>query len=68
VPLNDKDLLLQNIRLNKEGLIAKMLPPTSDVEPDSCLAVWDIVLDQGVTQCAVSGRTRARGRECLTIG
>jgi hypothetical protein len=25
-PLNDKDLLLQNIRANKEGLVAKVLP------------------------------------------
>lgn len=45
-PLNDRDLLLQNIRANKEGLIAKVLPPTSDVEPDSLLVVWDIVLDK----------------------
>jgi protocatechuate 3,4-dioxygenase beta subunit len=45
--LNDKDLLLQNIRANKDGLIAKVLPPTSDVEPDSRLVVWDIVLDKG---------------------
>jgi protocatechuate 3,4-dioxygenase beta subunit len=46
-PLNDKDLLLQNVRGNKEGLMAKVLPPTSDVEPDSRLVVWDIVLDKG---------------------
>jgi protocatechuate 3,4-dioxygenase, beta subunit len=46
-PLNDKDLLLQNVRANKDGLIAKVLPPTSDVEPDSRLVVWDIVLDKG---------------------
>ena len=46
-PLNDKDILLQNIRANKEGLIAKVLPPTSDVEPDSLIVVWDIVLDKG---------------------
>jgi protocatechuate 3,4-dioxygenase beta subunit len=45
--LNDKDILLQNIRANKEGLIARVLPPTSDVEPDSLLVVWDIVLDKG---------------------
>jgi hypothetical protein len=24
-----------------------VLPPTSDVEPDSRLVVWDIVLDKG---------------------
>ena len=46
-PLNDRDLLLQNIRANKDGLIAKVLPPTSDVEPDSRLVVWDIVVDKG---------------------
>ena len=45
--LNDKDLLLQNVRANKEGLIAKVVPPTSDVEPDSRIVVWDIVLDKG---------------------
>jgi protocatechuate 3,4-dioxygenase beta subunit len=45
-PLNDKDLLLQNIRANKDSLIAKVLPPTSDVEPDSLIVVWDIVLDK----------------------
>jgi protocatechuate 3,4-dioxygenase beta subunit len=46
-PLNDKDLLLQEARTNKEGLIAKVLPPTPEVEPDSLLVVWDIVLDKG---------------------
>jgi protocatechuate 3,4-dioxygenase beta subunit len=46
-PLNDKDLLLQNIRGNKDGLIAKVLAPTSDLEPDSRIVVWDIVLDKG---------------------
>src|SRR5437867_636133 len=45
--LNDKDLLLQNLRANKDGAIAKVLPPTADVEPDSRLVVWDIVLDKG---------------------
>lgn len=44
---NDKDLLLQNVLANKEGLMAKVLPPTSDVEPDSLLVVWDVVLDKG---------------------
>jgi protocatechuate 3,4-dioxygenase beta subunit len=46
-PLNDKDLLLQNIRANKDGLIAKVLPPTADIEADSLVVVWDIVLDKG---------------------
>lgn len=46
-PLNDKDILLQNIRANREGLIARVLPATADVEPDSLIVVWDIVLDKG---------------------
>ena len=46
-PLNDKDLLLQNVRGNREGVIAKVLPPTPDVEPDSRLVLWDIVIDKG---------------------
>ena len=46
-PLNDKDLLLQEVRANKEGLIGTVLPPTPEVEPDSLLVVWDIVLDKG---------------------
>src|SRR5436309_8398885 len=45
--LNDKDLLLQNVRANKESLIVKVLPPTEDVEPDSLTVVWDIVVDKG---------------------
>jgi protocatechuate 3,4-dioxygenase, beta subunit len=46
-PLNEKDLLLQSIRANKDGLIATVLPPTRDLEPDSLLVVWNIVLDKG---------------------
>lgn len=46
-PLNEKDLLLQSIRANKDGLIATVLPPTQDLEPDSLLVVWNIVLDKG---------------------
>ena len=46
-PLNEKDLLLQSVRANKDGLIATVLPPTRDVEPDSLLVVWNIVLDKG---------------------
>jgi len=45
-PLNDKrSPACQNIRANKDGLIAKVLGrQTSDVEPDSRIVVWDIVL------------------------
>jgi protocatechuate 3,4-dioxygenase beta subunit len=46
-PLNEKDLLLQSIRANKDGLIATVLPPTRDLEADSLLVVWNIVLDKG---------------------
>jgi len=45
--LDDKDLLLQNIRANKDRLIARVLPPTADLESDSLTVVWDIVLDRG---------------------
>ena len=45
--LNDTDLLLQKLRANRDGAIAKVLPPTADLEPDSRLVVWDIVLDKG---------------------
>jgi protocatechuate 3,4-dioxygenase beta subunit len=45
-PLNDKDPLLQR-SWAKDSLIARVLPPTKDEEPDSLLVVWDIVLIQG---------------------
>jgi len=46
-PLNDKDLLLQNVRGSKESVIGTVLPATADVEPNSQLVVWDVVLDKG---------------------
>ena len=45
-PLNEKDPLLQQ-SWAKDSLIAKVLPPTADEEPESQLVVWDIVLIQG---------------------
>ena len=45
-PLNDMDQLLQRIR-RKEAVIAKMLPPTQDLEPGSVIAAWDAVLPRG---------------------
>jgi len=45
-PLNKKDPLLQQ-SWAKESLIAKILPPTANEEPDAKLVVWDIVLIQG---------------------
>src|SRR3954470_15760971 len=45
-PLNEHDQLLQRIR-RKEAVIAKMLPPTQDLEPGSVIAAWDAVLARG---------------------
>jgi protocatechuate 3,4-dioxygenase beta subunit len=42
-PLNEKDLIYKNT-MNKELLLTKLMPPTKDVEPDSLIAPWDIVL------------------------
>ena len=46
-PLNEKDLLLQSLatRQNKASVIAKLLPPTKDLEPDSLLIDWNIFID-----------------------
>jgi protocatechuate 3,4-dioxygenase, beta subunit len=44
--LNNKDPLLQ-ASWAKESLIAQVLPPTTQEEPDARLVVWDIVLIQG---------------------
>lgn len=46
-PLNDKDILLQGLRSNREGAIAKVDPPGEGFERDSLMATWDIVLDKG---------------------
>ena len=46
-PLNDKDPFLQSAGANRERLIAPLGPPTQEFEPDSLVAVWDIVLDKG---------------------
>src|SRR5215204_3186168 len=45
-PLNEMDKLLQRIR-RKEAVIAKMLPPTQDLEPGSVIAAWDAILSRG---------------------
>ncbi len=46
-PLNDKDPYLQSAGAGKESLIVPLQAPTSGLEPDSLLAVWDIFLDKG---------------------
>lgn len=42
-PLNDKDRLLQDVA-NQEAVIVELLPPTEDLEADSRIAVWNVVL------------------------
>jgi protocatechuate 3,4-dioxygenase beta subunit len=44
--LNDKDHIRQTVGC-KECLTAKLTPPTKNLEPDSLIAVWDIVLRRG---------------------
>ncbi len=43
-PLNDADPFLQSAGAGKERLIVSLRPPGPDLEPDSLVAVWDIVL------------------------
>ena len=45
--LNETDRLLQTAGANRERLIVQLLPPSEGLEPDSLLATWDIVLDEG---------------------
>jgi protocatechuate 3,4-dioxygenase beta subunit len=43
-PLNDKDRFLESVGfLDRELLIARLLPPTPDLEPNSRLVMFDIV-------------------------
>ena len=46
-PLNENDSVLATAAKNRQLLVADVLPPTSDLEPDSLLARWDIVLENG---------------------
>jgi len=47
-PLNETDRPLQSVLpANRERLIVNLRPPTQGLEPDSLMAVWDIVLDKG---------------------
>ncbi len=43
-PLNEKDPIFHELGRNKDAAIGKVLPPTRDVEPDSVIVMWDIVL------------------------
>lgn len=44
--LNAKDQIFQETT-RREALVAKLLPPNKDVEAESKLAVWDVVLLRG---------------------
>jgi len=46
-PLNEKDPVFKELGSGKNAAIGKVLPPTPDLEPDSKLVLWDIVLDRG---------------------
>src|SRR5688500_3217209 len=47
-PLNERDNILNSLKsARKEAVIVKTLPPTKELEPDSIVAVWDMVLLKG---------------------
>lgn len=47
-PENAKDAILQDIRGGRQDLVtARIQPPTKELEPDSIVALWDIVLITG---------------------
>ena len=46
-PLIENDSILSSAMKNRQLLVAEVLAPTPDLEPDSLLARWDIVLENG---------------------
>ncbi|HKZ77459.1 MAG TPA: hypothetical protein VJ124_03980 [Pyrinomonadaceae bacterium] len=46
-PLNEKDFLFKELGSSKDAAIGKVLPLTKELEPDSLLMSWDIVLEKG---------------------
>lgn len=47
-PLNGQDNILQSLKgTRKESVIAKLMPQTKELEADSIIAVWDMVLRKG---------------------
>jgi protocatechuate 3,4-dioxygenase beta subunit len=46
-PLNGQDRFRATARANANRLTVKLAPPTRDLEPESLLANWDIVLERG---------------------
>ena len=43
-PLNENDPLFKELGDSRSAAIGKVLPPTKDVEPDSLIVMWDVVL------------------------
>jgi protocatechuate 3,4-dioxygenase beta subunit len=46
-PLNERDDIFKQLGADKDAAIAKVLPPTKELESNSKLVMWDIVLDRG---------------------
>ena len=46
-PLNEKDSIFRELGSTKDAAIGQILPTTREVEPDSLLMRWDIVLEKG---------------------
>jgi protocatechuate 3,4-dioxygenase beta subunit len=46
-PLNGQDRFMATARANAKRLTVKLAPPTRDLESESLLANWDIVLERG---------------------
>lgn len=46
-PLNEKDGIFLEMGSDKLAAVAKLLPPTKEIESDAMLLTWDIVLAKG---------------------
>ena len=46
-PLNEKDGIFNELGSSKDAAIGKVLPLTKELEPDSLLINWDIILEKG---------------------
>ncbi|HUE82748.1 MAG TPA: hypothetical protein VMM84_11610 [Pyrinomonadaceae bacterium] len=46
-PLNERDFIFNGLGQSREAVIAKVLPPTKEVETDSLIVAWDIILAKG---------------------
>jgi protocatechuate 3,4-dioxygenase, beta subunit len=46
-PLNEQDVIFAKLGSSKAAAVGKALPLTRELEPDSLLINWDIVLEKG---------------------